>query len=403
MKKILFAIAVFFIAISNTLALDLYSRNAILYNLNDNKVIYTQNEKDITSIASLTKIMTTLVAIEHIDNYENKVTIDSNMLKGLKEANAAVAGLKVGQKVTYNDLLYATFLASGADATRALSISLAGSEEEFVKLMNAKAKELGLVNTNFTNTTGLDQKGQTSTVEEVATLLIKALENEKFKEIFYTKSYTLSTKTLTVYSTLFKTAEAYKVDSSYFVGGKTGYTDDAGRCLASIGYDKENDITYLLVTTQADPKSKSKHVIDAYEVYKYYSENFKYHNLVDVKDLLISIPTKYAKVDSVSFYADKDMPVYLENTFDKKDVKLEYVGLDILKHGLKKGDKVGKITVSYNDIEYGNIDVILNQDIEFSLLVFIKENIVIVVSSALALILIITFIIIKKNKKRRKK
>lgn len=402
MKKIVFALLIFFTAILNISALDLNSKNAILYNLNDKTVIFKQNENEITSIASLTKIMTTLVAIEKIDNYDAFVTIKSSMLAGLKEKNAAVIGLKVGQKITYEDLLYGTFLASGADAARALSISLVGTEEDFVKLMNDKAKELGLTNTNFINTTGLDEDGQTSTVDEVAKLLMKALENKVFEKIFYAKSYTLSDKSMTVYSTLFKTASKYKIDSSYFLGGKTGYTDNAGRCLASIAYDSENKISYLLVTTNADIDD-GEHVKDAAKIYDYYFKNYKYHNLVNINDLLITLPTKYVKEETINLYANKEVSAYLENTFDKKNVKLTYSGLEELKAGLKKGDKIGNIKVSYNDKDYEDIDVVLQQDLKFSLLVFIKENILVILVSIILIILTVFFMIKKKKGKRKKK
>ena len=201
-KLIIFLLCL--LSINNVKALELNSKNAVLYNLNENKVVYEMNKDEKTNIASLTKIMTTLVAIEHIKDYNLTVTIKSSMFTGLKEANAAVIGLRVGQVVTYNDLLYGMFVASGADATRALVISIAGSESEFVKIMNQKAKDLGLKNTKFSDTTGLDEANQYSTVDDVATVLKEALNNSKFKELFTAQSYTLSNKAITVYSTLRK-------------------------------------------------------------------------------------------------------------------------------------------------------------------------------------------------------
>lgn len=129
--------------------------------------------------------MTVLVAIENISDYDKNVTITSNMLSGLREQNLAVVGLKENQNVTYNDLLYAAFLASGADAVRGLTYSISGNEEDFVKLMNKKAQQLNLKNTVFENPIGLDDEKQHSTVDEVAILLNEAMKNEKFKEIFF--------------------------------------------------------------------------------------------------------------------------------------------------------------------------------------------------------------------------
>lgn len=404
MKKVLLTILLFLTLIGNVGALELNSNNAVLYNLNENTVIFEKNKDEITSIASLTKIMTTLVAIENITDYNQTVTVNSSMLTGLKEANAAVIGLKAGHKVTYKDLLYGTFLASGADATRALTISIAGSENNFVNMMNEKAKELGLTNTNFTNTTGLDTKtGQTSTVDEVAKLLLKALENEMFSEIFYTKSYTFSNRLMTVYSTLEKTAETYNIDISGVLGGKTGYTTAAGRCLASIAYDEVNNIKYLLVTTNADTDGrKSEHIKDASKTYKYYFENFKYHNLIEKNENLVTLPTKYVKETSITFKANDIVSRYLENTFDKEKVEIKYTGIDVIEAGSKKDTKIGEVEIIYEGTTYEIIPIVLENDIKFSLWVFIKDNIIII-SIIILIVAAITFLLIKKKKKKKRK
>lgn len=114
---------------------EINSSHAILYNMNENEVIFEKNADERTYIASLTKIMTSIVAIENIDDVDQKVTIPYQALEGLIEANASVAGFKLNQTVTYRDLLYGSLLPSGADATRALAYYIIGSEEEFVNLM----------------------------------------------------------------------------------------------------------------------------------------------------------------------------------------------------------------------------------------------------------------------------
>ena len=153
MKKILLTLIILFSFI-NVSALEISSENYALYNLNNNEIVLEKNKDEFTQIASLTKIMTTIVAIENIENFDETITMTSEMFKGLYEQNAYQIGLRVGEKVTYNDLLYGTLIASGADATRGLTISIAGSEEAYVELMNKKAKELKLKNTIFKNPVG---------------------------------------------------------------------------------------------------------------------------------------------------------------------------------------------------------------------------------------------------------
>lgn len=401
MKKILLSIIIFLAFITNVNALDLSSRHIVLYNMNEDKIIYELNKDEKTSIASLTKIMTTLVAIENIDNYDEKVKLTHNMFTGLEEANAAVIGLKSGQVVTYNDLLYGMFLASGADATRAIAISISGSEGSFVELMNKKAKELGMSNTNFVNTTGLDEENQYSTVSDVAIFLKEALKNEKFKELFTSSSYTFTDKSMTVYSTLRKTAKSYGYDVSYIMGAKTGFTYDAGRCLASFAFDEKNNIEYLLVTTNASVStSDAYHIKDAITIYDYYFSNYKYHNLVDKNELILTLPTKYGKEPNVNIYATDDIKYYLDNNFNKKDVKLKYSGVNIVATSMEKGTKLGQIEVIYNNEVLNTFDVYLPERVSFSILVFLKENIKYVVSIELIFILALVFIIkkIRNNK-----
>ena len=156
---------------------DIYSNNVILYNTKENKVVYEKNSKEKISIASLTKITTGIVAIENIKDLDEKITITNDDFKGLYEANAALAGFRVGEEVTYRDLLYGLMLPSGAEAARALERNVAGSEEAFIKLMNNKAKELKLENTHYANPTGLDDPNHYSTANDVLTVFKYALSN----------------------------------------------------------------------------------------------------------------------------------------------------------------------------------------------------------------------------------
>lgn len=399
MKKIILTVILFLSFITNVSALDLSSEHVVLYNMNEDKIIYELNKDEKTSIASLTKIMTTLVAIENIQNYDEKVTLRYSMFNGLKEANAAVIGLRDGQVVTYNDLVYGMFLASGADATRAVAISVAGSEEAYVGLMNQKAKQLGMLNTNFVNTTGLDEEGQVSTVNDIAILLKEALKNEKFKKIFMTESYTFTDQSVTVYSTFRKTADRYDYDVDYIKGAKTGYTDDAGKCLASFAIDEENHIEYLLVTTNASTNTNNAyHIKDAVTIYNYYFHNYKYHNLVNKGDLILTIPTKYGKEPNVSIYALDDVTYYLDNSFDKEEIELNYIGADIITTNMKKGTKLGKIEVIYKNEILSTIDIYLPKKVEFSIFVFLKENIRYVVLTVFIILLLLISILKKGNK-----
>ena len=372
MKKIIFTFLLLFPFFVSALEID--SKQAILYNLNEDKVIFEKSSNEITSIASLTKIMTTIVAIENIEDLDAKVTITEKDFNGLYDAS--LAGFEVGDEVTYRDLLYGTMLPSGAEASQALANNISGSVNGFAWLMNEKAKELDMKNTHFVNTSGLDINNHYSTVYDIALLLKYCLNNKTFKTIFESASYKTSNGELTLYSTFRYTAIKYNYKSDYILGAKTGYTDDAGKCLASIAYDQSNDILYLLVTTGANTSTDDAyHIKDATNIYTYYFENYGYVNLVDKDELLVSIKTKYSKNKYLNFYAKEDVSFYTKkDEFDKNKIKIIYDGVNTIDQSIKKGEKLGTVSIYYDDEYINNIDIISNDEYEFSIIYFFLQN-----------------------------
>ena len=205
---------------------DIDSQKVILLNLTNNETLYEKGKDDIIKVASMQKVMTALVAIEKIEDLDEKIVIQNGMFSSL-DSDLAIAGFYPGETLTYNDLLYATLLKSGADAAYALGIYVAGSEEKYVEIMNEKAKELGLKNTAFKNTTGLDAEGQYSTVSDIAILFKYALNNKDFKRIVSTENYTTTDGAFIFHGPI---DAAKKRGMNYFLGGKTGYTEEAGLC-----------------------------------------------------------------------------------------------------------------------------------------------------------------------------
>lgn len=248
--------------------LNLVSDYALLVNLTTNEVIYEKNAHQRTYPASLTKMMTVLVAIEH--RVDGPITIDVDY-NALAAEGAAIAGFVNGESVSYDDLLYGTMLPSGADAALMIAKVVAGSEEEFVALMNEKAQELGMKDTHFTNVVGLHDDNHYSTPWDLAILEKVALRNEEFREIFSAKSYTTkSLSRLTFTSRMFDRMEDSIFDGGEVLGGKTGYTEEAALCLASYATDGKNE--YALVTTHANgnPYTPQYHVLDALKAYDYF-------------------------------------------------------------------------------------------------------------------------------------
>ncbi len=396
-KYLYLIITVIILQIGNVKAIELQtnSENIILYNLDEHKILYEKNADKQISIASMTKIMTAIIALEHIDDLDQKITLTSSDFQGLEEANASVAGFKIGQKVTYRDLLYGLLLPSGADAAKALTRNVAGNKTEFIKLMNQKAKELKLKNTHFMNETGLDEEDHYSTVKEVANIFEYALKNKDFKEIITSSSYTMSDKSFVVYSTLERNKKRYNLKLDYLEGGKTGTTYDAGLCLASIA--KKDGVSYMLVTARAPYDKEPLNFYDAETIYDHFMEHYGNKTIVEKGETLLELKTKYSKQEQTKWTADKTVQKYLSNDFNSKDLKKQYEGEQNITPDMKIGTKLGTLTISYQGTTVYKQDIILEEKIPFSLLKYIKAHIEIIIISTI----IITLLIYIHHKKKR--
>ena len=243
---------------------DIYSSSAILTDM-DGNVLFSVDPDSRLYPASLTKMMTAIVAIENIDDLSKMTTIPSSIFSYTAEQDASVAGFSPNENVCYFDLLYGTLLSSGAECCLTLAYDVAGSEENFVGMMNAKASELGMTGTNFTNVCGLHNSDHYSTASDMHKLLAYCLKNDEFKKIFTTSSRKVLSSMhpdgLKLVSTMFSAMSSPDFRGGKILGGKTGYTDEAGLCLASIAQIDGEE--YMLVTMGAS----GSHITEPYHIY----------------------------------------------------------------------------------------------------------------------------------------
>jgi serine-type D-Ala-D-Ala carboxypeptidase (penicillin-binding protein 5/6) len=250
----------------------LYSTSAILVRLNDHTVLMQKNSDDKIYPASLTKMMTAIIAIEDLPNLQKKVNLSASIFKELDNTDASTAGFLPNEQISVIDLLYGTLLPSGAECCIGLADRAAGSERNFVEQMNKKAKALGMSQTHFENVTGLQNENHYTTVKDLAILLSYAIQNKTFKEIFTTSRHSVQPTNMhpngiTFSSTLFESLTDPHVSGGKITGGKTGYTEEAGLCLASLA--SINGQEYILITAGAkgDHKTEQYDITDALKVY----------------------------------------------------------------------------------------------------------------------------------------
>ena len=398
MKKVFYFTLLLLIIPSKLYAsnLELNSSKVIIYDPDTDYVLYEKDSDKISSVASLTKIMTTIVAIENIKDIKENIVITSDMLKNIPY-DASKAGLKVNDVVTYEDLLYASILPSGADATTALAINISGSVDNFVGKMNAKAKELKMYDTNFSNVTGYETKNHYSTCNDLLKMLNYCLKNELFKKIYKTKSYVL-TNGLFVNSTINKYNENLKLDLSNIIGSKTGYTPKAGLCMSAIINLDGKEL--ILITLGAKHMNNIPlNLMDTLNIINYYSSNYENKTIYKSEDILFSIPVDNSKIDKYDIKLKNSIIKYLDKN---NKISYKYNGLLKLDSNNKINEKIGSVKYYSENKLIHEEDIILDKKIEFSPIKYLLSNIYIVIIPLIVIFCIILIMIISLYNKNNK-
>lgn len=250
---------------------DIKSPYVALLDVSSNQII-AGKEPDVKIYpASMTKVMSLIVAVENISDLNATYTFNAKELNDLFLENASVAGFSVDESIKAIDLLYGLILPSGADAAGALAKLAAGSEENFVALMNAKCEELGLKNTHFCNPSGLHDENQYTTSTEMAMIMNYAMKNAVCAKILSTYQYTTEStpehpEGILLTSTMFSRMYGTEVEGVTIKAGKTGYTDEAHNCLVS--YAVKDGKEYIAVTAASG--NRWYVIFDDFHIYERY-------------------------------------------------------------------------------------------------------------------------------------
>ena len=319
----------------------LSAQSYIVMDYDSGRILDGSNINTKKMIASTTKIMTCIIALEN-SNPNMEIEVDKDVLK----AYGSAIYIEVGERIKLIDLLYGLMLRSGNDAAIEIANNVAGSQDSFVILMNNKAKDLGMNNTYFLNPHGLEQNDGSynySTSYDMALLMRYALKNKIFKEIVGTKNYTIKTNYKT-YSWTNKNRLLFEYKNC--IGGKTGYTKKAKRTLVTAA---KKDNKTLIVVTLNDPNDFVNH--------KYlYESNFKKYELVKILDKN-KFDLKDDNIDG-KLYIEQDYKILLTNDEIDK-IKIEYkLNKDKL---YKNGDIVGYAKVILNNNEISKKPILLKK------------------------------------------
>lgn len=327
MKKI-FALLLFLFPI-NVFALS--AGSAIAMDLDTGRVLYGYNTNEQRLIASTTKIMTAIVAIEK-GNLDEEIEVTDIIY----EAYGSAIYIEVGEKLTLRDLLYGLILRSGNDAALVISQYISGSEEEFVYLMNEYANNLNMKNTIFYNPHGLEESNgnaNKSTTLDMAKLTKYAMENNEFREIFKTKKYTVKTN----YKTYVWHNKNKLLSLDYITGGKTGFTELARRTLVTTG---SKDNMNVVVVTLNDPNDWSDH-------------KTLYENIFNNYESFQILKKDEFKINSRDYY-EKDT-LFIKNDFNMTLTKNEFKNVNLNVNLMKLDNYVNDMQVGYVEVKLNDI------------------------------------------------
>ncbi len=314
---------------------------AIVMDADTGEILYEQNIYSQLSIASTTKIMTSLLACES-GRLDETVTITPEMLNYVGTS----LGLGNGMKLTLYDLVVGMLLASGNDAANAVAVYLGGSIEGFSAMMNEKARSLGMEGTLFVTPSGLDEKNHHSTALDMAILTAEAIKNETFAEICAKKSLDIAIdgKKQTLYN---HNKLLSLMDDC--IGVKTGYTSKAGRCLVSAV--KRNSNTMICVTLN-DGNDWNDHIA-------LYDECEKMYTVKEMKDT-VDVPVVGGNKDSTAALYSVNVSV-----INTKYLTVEYYYFPFVYAPVSRGSEIGKAVIKYKEKEIACVPLKAQESIAY--------------------------------------
>lgn len=342
------------------------AKATIVYELNSDTMIYAWNPDAVMYPSSMTKLMTALIAIEQ-GNPDDKVAINKKAFSQIPPGSVS-AGLKTGEELTLRDLLYCMMVQSANDAACAIAEHISGNQDLFVGAMNDRAKELGCTNTHYTNVHGLHDPEMVTTARDICRLLDYALEIPFFVELFTTKTYTVPAtqlsdeRVLHTSNYMMDTQVVKKYFDSRVTGGKTGATEDSGRCLAATS--EGGGMRLLTIVLGAKPEYEVDGISlksfgsfeETTQLLDYVFENFEYRQVFQPGQIVAQLPVE-GGTNHVALECRSGAATVLPKDLDESLLSWNREDPGILTAPIAKGEKITNIRLWYGAKCLAQIDL----------------------------------------------
>lgn len=355
---------------------------ALLISPDSGMVLYEKNADERRYPASTTKIMTALLVLENIADLNETVTAQASDFETL-EADSSSAGIKEGETVTVEDLLYGLMLPSGNEAAYMLARHVAGSYEAFVDMMNKRAEELGCTGTHFVNPCGLHDDNHYTTARDLYKIAYAAMQDETFADIADTVQWNMSKtnmqeerKVLTTNQLIFSSYQPWAY--AYCKGIKTGNTSQAGNCF--VGYAEYGDAKLYSVVMGCDSSSLEYSNIpasftDTKALFEWGFESFTSKTLAKQGDTVGSVNVRLSTdTDQLVLTVKNDLVSLLPADLDVEDLgEPQFTAPESVNAPIKAGDVIGSATYSYNGTTYGTVELVALSDVERSTVLYYAD------------------------------
>ena len=370
--------------------LDLFCTHAVLLDANHGEVLYDMKAYEKSYPASITKIMTALLVLEAVEygqlSLSTPVTAGETRMQDVTYSYVN-GSIKLGEVLTVEELLYMTLLPSYADACNILAVAVDGSIENFVDHMNRKASELGCQGTRFTNPVGIHNENHYSTAYDLALIMRACLDYDTFRTIIKTAQHTVPATDLSgecfFYNTNALISNMYYAGYVYdkCIGGKTGNTDEAGRCLAAAAEDGDELLISVVLGSgpmevPGDTELRQGQFRESKRLLEYGFNNF--HRVTITKDsepVAKVAVTMSRQADEVNVKAQGSITRTLPKSMDVDDIETDIkLFADEVEAPVEAGQVMGIMTLYYGDEVYGTLDLVAITSVERSELLYKKQQ-----------------------------
>lgn len=359
---------------------------ALLIELQSGTVVYAKNEEDIMFPASLTKIMTCMLALQY-GKLDDVLTVSETAVAGIAEAGGEVK-LEVGEQLTLRNVLYYMMVVSSNEAANVVAEYISADIPTFVTLMNTTAKELGCTNTHFVTPHGLHDSNHYTTAKDLSIITRHALNNETFREITSTAAYDVPATNKQDPRHLVSTNYLISTETlgDYYypnaIGIKTGYTSAAGRCVISRASDGNLNLLCIILNASTDLREdgsvRYNNFVEARKLFDYGFENFSYAQVVTKLQPTDQVPVQYAKDHKgVVLIPSENINCLLPKEYDKSKITTEYTlsNPQGLTAPIEQGEKVGTLQAFYNGQLIGETTVETLTSVEASVPESLQESV----------------------------